>query len=80
VDAVAPTRNLGEGFQQLFELVPALDAKTRDEVFHVRHEVYCRDLGWEPVRDDELETNAYDAQSVHLLIELGAAYAAHPSR
>jgi N-acyl amino acid synthase of PEP-CTERM/exosortase system len=70
VEAEAPSRNLGESFQQLFELVPALDAKTRTEVFHVRHEVYCRDLGWEPVREDEQETDAFDAQSIHLLLRL----------
>jgi N-acyl amino acid synthase of PEP-CTERM/exosortase system len=65
-------RNLGDGFSSLFELVPALDAATRDAVFRVRHEVYCRDLGWEPVRDDGLETDAYDAQSLHLLLRMRA--------
>lgn len=65
-------RDLGEGFSALFELVPALDAATREAVFRVRHEVYCRDLGWEPVRDDGLETDAYDAQAVHILLRLRA--------
>lgn len=65
-------RNLGEGFTSLFELLPALDAATREQVFHVRHEVYCRDLGWEPLRADELETDDYDPHSVHLLLRLRA--------
>lgn len=61
-------RNLGETFSQYFEILPALDAATRAEVFHIRHEVYCRDLGWEPLRADEQESDAYDAHSVHLLL------------
>ncbi len=61
-------RNLGETFAQYFEILPALDAGTRADVYHVRHEVYCRDLGWEALREDEQETDAYDAHSVHLLL------------
>lgn len=61
-------RNLGESFQQYFEILPALDQASREDVFRIRHEVYCRDLGWEPLREDGMETDAYDAQSVHLLM------------
>lgn len=64
----AAERNLGESFSQYFELVPALDEATRQEVYRVRHEVYCRDLGWEPVRDDGMEQDAFDAHSVHCLL------------
>lgn len=63
-------RNLGDGFSEYFELVPALDEATRRQVFEIRHEVYCRDLGWEPLRDDGLEIDAYDPQSLHLLLRL----------
>jgi len=61
-------RNLGEAFSQYFEIVPALDGATRADVFHIRHEVYCRDLGWEPLREDEQESDRYDPHSVHLLM------------
>ena len=61
-------RNLGENFNQYFEILPALDAETRSQVYRIRHEVYCRDLGWEPVREDGEERDAYDAQSVHVLM------------
>ncbi len=61
-------RNLGESFSQYFEIRPALDAGSREDVFRIRHEVYCRDLGWEPVREDSMETDAYDAQAIHLLM------------
>ena len=60
--------DLGAGFAQYFELLPALDDASRQEVYRIRHEVYCRDLGWEPLRDDGMETDALDARSVHCLM------------
>lgn len=68
VDRQGSTRDLGEGFRQLFELTPALDDASRDEVYRIRHEVYCRDLGWEPVREDGRETDEYDRHAVHFLL------------
>ena len=67
-EAMSSSRNLGESFSQYFELLPALDDASREEVFRIRHEVYCRDLGWEPVRADGMERDAFDPQSVHLLL------------
>ena len=61
-------RDLGEGFRQLFELIPALDDATLDQVFRIRHDVYCRDLGWEPVRKDGRESDEYDRHSFHCLL------------
>lgn len=60
--------NLGERFEQYFELVPALDDASRDAVFRIRHEVYCRDLGWEPLREDGMERDTFDRHSIHLLL------------
>lgn len=67
-DAISSSRNLGESFSEYFELLPALDAATRDEVYRIRHEVYCRDLGWEPLREDGMERDAFDERSVHCLL------------
>lgn len=67
-DAMSSSRNLGESFNDYFELLPALDEDSRNEVYRIRHEVYCRDLGWEPLRDDGLERDAFDGQSVHCLL------------
>lgn len=61
-------RDLGEGFRQLFELTPALDAASLDQVFQIRHDVYCRDLGWEPVREDGRESDEFDRHSFHCLL------------
>ncbi len=67
-DAHDAPADLGAGFSQYFEFLPALDAATRQAVYRIRHEVYCRDLGWEPVRDDGLEQDEFDAQSIHCLL------------
>jgi N-acyl amino acid synthase of PEP-CTERM/exosortase system len=60
--------DLGKAFKQYFELVPALSEELRDEVYRIRHQVYCEDLKFEPVRPDGRERDEYDAHSLHLLI------------
>ncbi len=62
------SRDLGEGFRQHFELLPALDEASRNEVYRIRHEVYCRDLGWEPLQPNGLEKDGFDDQSLHILL------------
>lgn len=68
VDVASGRKDLGHTFRQLFELVPALDATSIDQVFRIRHDVYCRDLGWEPVRDDGRESDRFDRHSFHCLL------------
>lgn len=60
--------SFSEGYRQYFEVIPATTAELKRQSYRLRHEVYCRDLGYEPEREDELETDAYDQQSVHCLI------------
>ena len=60
--------DLGAGFKKYFEVVPALTDELRDHVFRIRHEVYCAELNYEPVRPNQRETDDYDAQSLHCLI------------
>lgn len=60
--------NLGSRFEDLFEFSLALDAASAEMVYRIRHDVYCRELGWEPVRPDGLEMDEYDPQSVHCLL------------
>ena len=60
--------SLGEGFKKYFEVIAAFDDETRNNVFGIRHEVYCEELGFEPVRPDRLETDAYDRHSLHCLM------------
>ena len=60
--------NLGNAYKQYFEVVPANSELLKDEVYRVRHQVYCEDLAFEPLRADGRESDDYDAHSLHLLI------------
>lgn len=55
-------------FGDLFSCVPATTAELKERCYRIRHDVYCRELGYEPVRPDGLESDAYDARSVHTLL------------
>tara|TARA_R110002095_G_scaffold142307_3_gene123290 strand:- start:4775 stop:5545 length:771 start_codon:yes stop_codon:yes gene_type:complete len=56
-------------FQLYFRVVPARTPELQQEAFRLRHEVYCRELGWEPINDAEMETDHFDAQSEHCLLQ-----------
>jgi N-acyl amino acid synthase of PEP-CTERM/exosortase system len=60
--------NLGRGFRRYFEVTPAFTEELKDAVYGIRHQVYCEELGFEPIRADRREKDEYDAHSVHLLI------------
>jgi N-acyl amino acid synthase of PEP-CTERM/exosortase system len=60
--------NLGHGYRKYFCIHAASTEALRDEVFRIRHEVYCEDLGFEAVRADGRERDDYDDQSVHCLL------------
>ena len=61
--------NLGAGFSKYFRAVPAVDDELRRTVFRIRHTVYCEELGYEPIRANGLESDAYDARSAHALLQ-----------
>lgn len=65
--------NLGLGFKKYFEILPATDEVSRDQVFGIRHEVYCEDLHFEAVRPDRREIDDYDAHSLHCLLRTASA-------
>jgi N-acyl amino acid synthase of PEP-CTERM/exosortase system len=87
----ADSLSTGDGFKRYFAILPATTDAERQAAFRIRHSVYCEDLGWEPTRADGMETDAYDAQSLHCLIRsqatgeyigcvrLVAASPAHPA-
>ena len=60
--------NLGTAFKQYFEIVPAYTDALKDDVYHIRHQVYCEELAYEPQRPNRREFDEYDAHSLHLLI------------
>lgn len=64
--------NLGLGFRKHYRIVPATTGALRDEGYRIRHEVYCEELGFAPERPDRLESDKYDAHSLHCLISSAA--------
>jgi N-acyl amino acid synthase of PEP-CTERM/exosortase system len=60
--------DLGQAFKQYFEIVPAFSDALRDEVYHVRHKVFCEELAFEPQQANQRESDEYDAHSLHILI------------
>ncbi|MDF2177319.1 PEP-CTERM/exosortase system-associated acyltransferase [Aliiglaciecola sp. CAU 1673] len=56
-------------FGHFFEPLVALDASMRDEAMRIRHEVYCRELNFEPLRPDGKETDEFDHYSIMCLIK-----------
>ena len=60
---------LAASFKTRFQVVPALNDTLKDEVYRLRHSVYCEDLHWEPLRPDGREIDAYDAQSIALIMK-----------
>jgi N-acyl amino acid synthase of PEP-CTERM/exosortase system len=60
--------SFAEGYRRYFEIVPATTETLRWHNYHIRHEVYCREFGFGPIRADEIEVDAYDARSVHCLV------------
>lgn len=65
--------NLGLGFKKYFAVQAAINDDTRDEVFRIRHQVYCEELGYESVRPDRREVDEYDAHSLHCLLTTSQA-------
>ena len=60
--------DLGAAFKRYFEIVPAFTNALKEEVYRVRHRVYCEDLRFEPIRPDRRETDEHDFNSLHLLM------------
>lgn len=59
---------LREGYQKYFQIVPAVSEPLKWENYHLRHEVYCHELGFEPEMAGEVELDEYDPNSLHCLI------------
>lgn len=67
-DIMGDQPDLGSEFVRMFDCVLAVTPAEVAEVLRIRHEVYCGDLAWEPVRDDAIETDEYDRHSLHCLL------------
>lgn len=55
-------------FATYFDVVTANGGPLLEEVFRLRHQVYCEELGFEPQRASRLEHDEYDKRSIHCLL------------
>lgn len=59
---------MAKHFSSFLEPVLAYSDPLRDTSFGIRHNVYCDELKFEPVRENGMETDEFDAFSEHCLI------------
>ena len=60
---------LHKHFRNYFQVVPALTPELIKEAQLLRHDVYCCELGWEPVQSDGLEKDEHDERAIHCLLK-----------
>jgi N-acyl amino acid synthase of PEP-CTERM/exosortase system len=60
--------NPANAFRKNFELVLAETTELREEVYRLRHKVYCEELGFEAINAERREQDEYDERSRHLLL------------
>lgn len=60
---------ISKHFSEFLEPVVAQSSNTRAESYSIRHKVYCEELGFEPCRDNLLETDEFDRFSSPCLIK-----------
>lgn len=61
-------KGIAEHFTQFLEPQVANNDTLRAEVFKIRHNVYCEELGFEQVKSDGMERDEFDDQSLFSLI------------
>ena len=71
VDAFKKIRDANQicaHFSSYLEPMIADTTELKNEVYQIRHNVYCEELNFEPIRENGLETDEFDAFSQYCLI------------
>ena len=55
-------------YKQHFQIIPAVEDALRHHCYRIRHDVYCRELGYEPTNQAGMEVDEHDVHSLHCLI------------
>lgn len=65
-----PASAVTSAFHEYFLPMLANTPEQRAQAFRIRYDVYCREFGFESPEEhpDGMETDAYDAQSIHCLL------------
>ena len=62
-------KNIAEHFTQFLTPEVATTPELRDEVFKIRHNVYCEELAFEQVKEEGMEKDEFDDQSIFSMIK-----------
>lgn len=62
-------QNIAEHFTQFLQPQAALTPALQNEVFRIRHNVYCEELAFEDIKEEGLERDEFDPQSVFAMIK-----------
>jgi len=58
-----------DNFMYYFKTLVADDDAIKEEVYRIRHKVYCEELSFEPERSDRMEQDEFDSQSTFSTIQ-----------
>lgn len=61
--------NISKHFHQFLQPHVAVNQSLKEEVFKIRHKVYCEELALEEIRENGQETDEFDKQSIFSLIQ-----------
>ena len=61
--------NIAEHFTKFLKPQYASTNSLRNEVFKIRHNVYCEELAFENQKDDGMEMDDFDSHSIFALIQ-----------
>lgn len=59
---------LAQPFLDWFMVQPAMTKPQKERCFRIRHQVYCEEMHFLPETKSKLETDAFDADAMHLLM------------
>lgn len=62
-------RQISKHFSKYLCPVIADSPESKRTVFNIRHEVYCEELNFEPIRDNQQELDEFDDFSIHAMIQ-----------
>ncbi|KZN43573.1 PEP-CTERM/exosortase system-associated acyltransferase [Pseudoalteromonas luteoviolacea] len=61
--------SISEEFVRAFTIKLAITQAEKEEVYRIRHQVYCCELNWEPESPLKQEKDKHDANAQHLLLK-----------